>query len=102
MDAQAMTQFFFMGHDLSPFVIGAGTWLTVGAFIGALHFLTLRWNVRMLAADRPLLPALVNQLARFTLTAGMLTVVADHFGAFPLLVAIAGVLAARTAVLRFG
>ena len=34
--------------------------------------------------------------------AGVLAVIAGHFGALPLLVATAGILAARTAVLRLG
>jgi hypothetical protein len=95
-----MTHSYLPGHDLFSYVISAGTWLTLGALIGALHFLTLRWNVWMLTADWPLPLASAIQLARFTITAGLFAVVAVHFGAFPLVVATAGVLAARTAVLR--
>jgi hypothetical protein len=97
-----MTHFYLPGHDLFSYVISAGTWLTLGALIGALHFLTLRWNVWMLTADWSLPLASAIQLARFTVTAGLFALVAVHFGAFPLVVATAGVLAARTAVLRFG
>ena len=97
-----MTNFFIAGHDLIPRAIGAGAWLTVGALIGASHFLALRWNVRMLAVGRSLPLALATQLVRFALLAGVLTIIAGHFGAFPLLAAAAGILAVRTTVLRFG
>jgi F1F0 ATPase subunit 2 len=102
MDAQAMMNFPFTGHQLYSHLISAGIWLTVGAFIGTLHFLTLQWNVRLLAADKPFTLALVTQLARFALTAGLLSVIAGHFGAFALLVAALGILAARMTVIRFG
>jgi hypothetical protein len=97
-----MTHFYLPGHDLFSYVISAGTWLPLGALIGALHFLTLRWNVWMLTADWSLPFASAIQLARFTVTTSLFAVVAVLFGAFPLVVATAGVLAARTAVLRFG
>jgi F1F0 ATPase subunit 2 len=102
MDAQAMTNFSLTGHDLIPYAISAGPWLTAGALIGASHFLALRWNIRMLAIGRSLPLALATQLVRFALLAGVLTIIASHFGAFPLLAAAAGILAARTTVLRFG
>jgi hypothetical protein len=101
MDAQAMTTFFLTAHDLIPYAISAGAWLTVGAGIGAAHFLALRWNVRMLAVGRSLSFALAT-LVRLAPLAGVLTGIAVHFGAFPLLAAAAGILAARTTVLRFG
>jgi F1F0 ATPase subunit 2 len=97
-----MTHFSPTEHGLLAYVISAGTWLGVGATIGAMHFLTLRWNVRMLADDRPLPLALATQLARFMFTAGVLAIVAGCFGVFPLLVATAGILVARTAILRYG
>lgn len=97
-----MTNFPLAGHDLIPYAISAGAWLTVGALIGASHFLALRWNVRMLAVGRSLSLALTAQLVRFAFLAGVLTIIAGHFGAFPLLAASAGILAARTTVLRFG
>jgi hypothetical protein len=97
-----MTHFYSPGHGLFPYVFSAGTWLILGALIGALHFLTLRWSVWMLTADWSLPLASAAQLARFTVTAGLLAVVAVRFGAFPLVVASTGVLAARTAILRFG
>jgi F1F0 ATPase subunit 2 len=97
-----MMNFSFTGHDLIPYAIKAGGWLTVGALIGASHFLALRWNVRMFAVGGSFPLVLATQLVRFALLAGVLTLIAGHFGAFPLLVAAAGILAARTAVLRFG
>jgi F1F0 ATPase subunit 2 len=104
MDAQAMTKFLFAQQDViaSAFIVGA--WLAAGAATGALYFLTLRWNVRMFAAARPpvLALALAVQLARFAAIAGVLAVVAVHFGALPLLVATAGILVARTVFLRWG
>jgi F1F0 ATPase subunit 2 len=102
MDAQTMTYFLPTGPDLFAHLLSTGIWLGVGAFIGATHFLTLRWNVRMLADDRPLPLGLATQLARFMLTAGVLAIVAGYFGVFPLLVATAGILVARTAILRYG
>jgi F1F0 ATPase subunit 2 len=97
-----MTAFPFTAHDLIFSALRTGAWLSVGALIGALHFLTLRWNVLMLAGGRSLLPALATQLARLAIVAAALTIIAVHFGALPLVVATAGILIARTAVFRFG
>jgi F1F0 ATPase subunit 2 len=97
-----MTQLHLVAFDLFPYVVGGGAWLMVGALIGTFHFLTLRWNVRMLAGDRPLPLALATQLVRLALVAGALAVIAGYFGALPLLAAAAGILTARSAILRFG
>jgi len=97
-----MTKLYLIEHDLVLLVIGAGSWLTVGACIGAVHFFTLRWNVRMLANGQSIPVGLATQLVRFALIAGALAAIAVHFGAWPLLVATAGILAARTMVLRLG
>jgi F1F0 ATPase subunit 2 len=102
MDAQAMTKLYLAELDLLLHGASAGAWLVVGALIGALHFLTLRWNVAMLALDRPLPLVLAIALVRVALIAGALGVVAGRFGALPLIVATAGILAARTAVIRLG
>jgi F1F0 ATPase subunit 2 len=102
MDAQAMTDFPLNELDLILSVLRAGAWVAVGALIGALHFLMLRWNVRLLAVDRSLLLALATQLVRFAIVGGALAVIAGHFGALPLIVATAGIMAARTWVFRFG
>jgi F1F0 ATPase subunit 2 len=102
MDAQAMTKLFLTEFELTWDIVGVGAWLAVGALVGAFQFLTLRWNVRMLAVDRPLPLALAAQFVRLALVAGALAVIAGYFGALPLLLATAGILAARTAILRFG
>jgi len=97
-----MTKLYLAEPDLILHGVGAGAWLIVGALIGAFHFLTLRWNVRMLPPGRPLPLVLAIALVRFALIAGALGVVAGRFGALPLIVATGGILAARTAVFRFG
>jgi F1F0 ATPase subunit 2 len=101
MDAQAMTNFYLTENNLILYVLSASAWLSVGALTGTFHLLTLRWNVGMFATGQSLPLALAIQLARFAVIAGVLAVIA-HFGALPLLVATAGILATRTAVVRFG
>jgi F1F0 ATPase subunit 2 len=102
MDAQAMTSFHPSEHELILFVLGAAAWLTIGAVIGAAYFLSLRWNIRHFEIGRSLLLAFAVQLVRFAIIAVVLGVIVIHFGALPLLIAAAGILAARTAVIRFG
>ncbi len=89
-------------HGSLWFVLGLGGWLAAGALVGAFHFLTLRLNVRMLANGGSLFLALALQLGRFAVVAAALTAVAITFGALPLLVATAGILIMRTAVVRLG
>jgi F1F0 ATPase subunit 2 len=96
MDAQAMIASHLTAHDVT---LAAG-WLAAGAAIGAVHFMSLRWNVRMLAAGRSLLPAVAVQLARFAFIGAALAAIAIYFGALPLLAATAGILAARTVIIR--
>ena len=95
-----MTSFQLTEHAL--LAVRAGAWLGGGALIGAFHFLTLRWNVTLLALGRAPLLAMALQLGRFALLAGVLTVIASRFGALPLLLATAGILAARTVAVRLG
>ncbi len=97
-----MTNSYFTAHDLLLHVLGASAWLAVGALIGAFHFMTLRWNVQMFAVGGSLLLASLGQLVRFALVAGLLAVVASQFGALPLLAATAGIMAARSTVIRLG
>jgi len=78
----------------------AGGWLAAGALIGALHFWLLRSSVRMLVLGQPRLLAFALQLGRAALLAGMLAVIVARFGAWPLLLATGGILAARAAVIR--
>jgi F1F0 ATPase subunit 2 len=88
--------------NLAVLVLQAGAWLAAGVLLGGFHFLTLRWNVRMFASDpSPLLP-LGIQVLRFALVAAVLATVAHYFGALALLIVTAGVLVARTAVIRLG
>ena len=95
-----MTSFHLTEHAL--LALRAGAWLAGGSLIGTFHFLTLRWNVRMLALGRAPLLAMALQLGRFALLAGVLAVIASRFGALPPLLATAGILAARTAAVRLG
>ncbi len=97
-----MMKLYLAEHELIRLVFSVGASLAAGALIGMFHFLTLRWNVRMFAAGQSLPLALALQLARFAVIAGALAVIASHFGALPLLVAAAGILATRTAIVRIG
>ena len=89
-----------MHHSVMGFALSFGAWFTAGLLLGAGYFLTLRWNVRLFAARSSMLLPLGIQLGRFALMAVVLTIVAIHFGALPLLAAAAGVLATRTIVIR--
>lgn len=102
MDAQAVTKLDLAHYGLVPCLLSVGAWLVAGTAIGALYFLTLRGNAAMFAAGRSPVLALAMQIARFMGIAGVLAVVAIHFGALPLLVATVGILAARTVIIRWG
>src|SRR5271166_3172940 len=97
-----MTKVYLPEHQLILLVLSVGAWLMVGALIGSLYFLTLRWNVRMLTLGQSIPLPLATPLVRFALIAGVLAIIASHFGALPLLAATAGILATRVAVVRFG
>lgn len=83
-------------------VLKAGAWISAGALIGALYFMTLRHNVTLLATARAPLFAMALQFGRFAALAGILAVIASRFGALPLLLATAGIVAARMAAVRLG
>jgi hypothetical protein len=102
MDAQAMTDFEFIRHNLVGFLLNSGAWLTAGALIGAFQFLSLQRTVRMLVVGRGLLLSVGVQLARFALIALILTAIAWSSGAFPLLVTAAGIVVARTLIVQWG
>lgn len=91
-----MTEFHLV--EQAPFVLAACAWLGCGVLLGAFHLLTLRWSVRMLTFGRAPLTALVVQGARFALLAGLLAAIVSHSGTLPLILTIAGVLAARIIV----
>jgi F1F0 ATPase subunit 2 len=98
MDAKAMTSV----HLAQPGWLALVTaWMAAGLLFGALHFLTLRWNVRMLMLGRHRLLAIALQLARAAFFAGLLAVIAMRCGTWPLLLATGGILAARTAAFRW-
>ena len=58
-----MTSFHLTQH--AWLALQAGTWLGAGALIGALYFLALHWNVRMLALGRAPLLTMALVLGRF-------------------------------------
>jgi len=95
-----MTSFHLTQH--AWLALQAGTWLGAGALIGALYFLALHWNVRMLALGRTPLLTMALVFGRFVLLAGVLATIASWFGALPLLLAAAGILVVRTAAVRLG
>lgn len=97
-----MTKVLLTQHDAIVSAVIAGAWLAAGVAAGALYFLTLRWNVRMFVVGRSPVLALALQLARLAAIGGVLAVIAVQFGALPLLIATAGILAARTVFLRWG
>ena len=94
-----MTSFDLTEHAL--LALRAGAWLGGGALIGAFYFLTLRWNVRMLAFGRAPLLAMALQLGAIRAPRRRACASSPvDFGALPLLLATAGILAARTATVR--
>lgn len=97
-----MTTLYVTEHDMFMLVLSAGAWLAMGALIGAFHYGTLRWNAQKLATGSSVPVALAIQLTRFAAIAGVLAIIARHYGALPLLIATLGILASRTAVLRLG
>jgi F1F0 ATPase subunit 2 len=100
MDAQAMT-ISYLG-DGGSIALRAVAWLACGALVGAFYFLTLRWNVMLLAAGRAPILAMALLFARFAFVAVLLAFIASRFGALPLLLATAGFLPARMAAVRLG
>ena len=102
MDPQAMTKLVLAEHGLVTLVLNVSAWLAVGAVIGALHYQTLQWNVRVVTIGQSALLGLAAQLARLAAMAVVLTLITRNYGALPLLVATLGILTARTVVLRLG
>jgi F1F0 ATPase subunit 2 len=97
-----MTIFHGGERDLILGILTASAWLGAGILIGTFYFLSLRWNVRNFEIGRSIFLTFAPQLVRFALMAVVLGVIARQFGALPLLIAAAGILAARPAILRWG
>ncbi len=97
-----MMHFASHWHDLTTSLLWAGAWLPVGLAIGAFQFMTLRWVVGMFAAGRSALVPVGAQLARLVLIAAALAIITRLVGALPVLSTTAGILIARTAMLRGG
>ena len=76
--------------------------LAVGAEIGGGIFLSQRWNEYMLATGSAVLPVIAVQLARLGMIGGALTAIALYFAAPSLLAASAGILLARSIIIRRG
>ena len=93
-----MTSFHFAGYVL--LVLQAAAWLAVGTVIGAFQFLTLRWTVATLATGQTRVLPIAAQFGRFAVLVGVLAVLAGRFGASPLLLASAGIVAVRTTIIR--
>jgi len=89
-------------YDILKLVLIASTWLAIGALVGAFFYLTLRRSAQMLVAGSCASRALVLQLIRFMVVAGLLGIIARHYGVAALLVVTLGILAARAAILRLG
>jgi len=86
--------------QLTTYAFGLAVGWLAGMVIGAVHFLSLRRNVRMLTAGRSLLPIVAIQLGRFAALAVVLAAITRSFGALPLLAAALGILTARTIIVR--
>jgi N-ATPase, AtpR subunit len=89
-------------YEILNLVLGACAWLAIGALVGGCFYLTLRRSAQMLTTGSSVSAATALQLIRFTALAGLLGIIARHYGAIALLVVTFGILAAREAVLRLG
>ena len=92
-----------MSHTITyahlVFIADTAGWFAAGGLLGAIHFLSLRSNVRCLVAGRAVL-SFGLQLLRFALTGTALALTARFFGAVPMLAGSLGLMAARVGVLR--
>lgn len=73
--------------------------LVGGIVVGILYFRTLRWNAELFGGGGRVRTLIASMAARFVLLGTILTA-ASFEGAMPLLATAAGVLVARTIVLR--
>ena len=97
-----MSGFHVTEREMLMLVPSASAWLSIGALLGAFHYLALRRNVQMLITGSWVPKVLGLQLIRFAVMACVLVIVTRHYGAMPLLGTALGVLVSRTAVVRLG
>ena len=95
-----MSTLAYFHRDAIADAWAAGAWIAVGGSIGTAYFLALRWSVKLLAAGRSPLRAILLQFLRVAGMAGLLTAITVKFGALPLLGSFLGFLVARTMVVR--
>ena len=88
-------------HSISLIGI-ANAWIILGGLIGLLHFRILQWSISRLIDGQIFALAFAIQFVRFALTAAILVIITCYFGVMPLLVTTAGILAARTIIVRLG
>jgi F1F0 ATPase subunit 2 len=79
--------------------IDVALFLAAGAALGALYFILVYRTARLHAAAAPLTPIVALYLVRLGLAAAAFWLIAQQ-GAIPLLLALAGFIAARMVVLR--
>lgn len=88
---------------LGPDTLATALWalaaFALGIGLGALHFLSLKVGVRLLAEGRLVAPLALLPL-RFIVLAAVLFFVATRGGAIPLIAATLGLLAARALILK--
>lgn len=84
--------------QLSP-LAGAALGFGVGLVAGAAYFASLWWNTRLYLSGGRALLAIALQVLRFALLLAAMALL-SLFGAWPLLAGAAGLLVARTVVVR--
>jgi hypothetical protein len=89
------------GEHLTANAFQAVAWLFLGLLLGGFHFLTLRWTADAIARGRRLSAAVALHVSRVVLVGVVMFVIARYFGALSLLSAAAGLVAARSMVLRW-
>lgn len=89
-------------NEAASLALQAGAWLCCGVLLGALHFGSLKWTVKLFVAGGAPLRLMTLQLGRLAFVAVALAAIVGRFGAFPMLMASGGMLVARTAAQRMG
>jgi F1F0 ATPase subunit 2 len=102
MDAQAMMHFGAGLSDLPGPVLRGAAWFVAGMLVGGCHFLSLRWNTRMMVSNRWTRLAIGVHLIRFAAIVALLAAITLSVGAFALLVTTLGLIVARNIILRAG